>query len=131
MTHATITFIFGVLVGVSSVAFVAVILIRNERARRNRLLDDLLVIRPALEAIQAFNREGLMPALFAATKVLNGEGFEKYGAQGWRGTPSSQLREKLERHYQEDRIDPDSGVHSWAHCLVRICQLLVRREEMR
>lgn len=128
MTDATIVFIFGALVGVSSSAFVAVILIRNERARRKRLLDDLAAIRPLLEAIQAFDREGLMPALFAATKVLNGHGLQKYGAQGWSDRPSSELREKLERHYQEDRIDPDSGVHSWAHCLVRICQLLVRRE---
>lgn len=131
MTDTTIAFIFGVLLGVSSVAFVAVILIRNERVRRNRLLDDLDDALPALRVVAAFDREGLFPALALAAQVLDGHGLKKYGAQGWRGTPSSELREKLERHYQEDRIDPGSGVHSWAHCLVRICQLLVRREEMR
>lgn len=131
MTDAIIAFIFGVLVGVSSVAGVAVAQVRAERARRNRLLDDLDNVLPAVRVVAVFDREGLFPALTLAAQVLDGHGLQKYGTQGWRGTPSSQLREKLERHYQEDRIDPESGVHSWAHCLVRICQLLVRREEMK
>lgn len=84
------------------------------------------------EAIDVFARVGLLPAILEVAALLDSHGQEKYGDQGWRVRPSSELREKANRHLSNfGTTDEDSGREHSAHASVRCLQLTARSLEVR
>lgn len=84
------------------------------------------------ELFGVFEREGLLGALAECADVLDGDGLEKYGVQGWRTKPLEKQREKSERHrLQGDGVDADSGCLSRAHHVLRELIILQTQVEGR
>lgn len=80
-----------------------------------------------LRLLEIFEREGLLPALVEGAMVLSDHGQDKHGTQGWRGLPSSELRDKAHRHIDEYLTpDVDSGREHSAHAFIRCMQLCAR-----
>ena len=82
--------------------------------------------------IEPFIAAGLLPALIEAARILSSaDGQGKHGEQGWRGVPSSELREKARVHLEAfATLDPDSGCESTAHALIRSAMLCTRALEI-
>lgn len=73
-----------------------------------------------LEAIEALEREGFGRIINEMGRVLNQDGSEKYGVQGWRKLSYERHAEKFRRHLVAVGPDHDSGEHPRAHAMVRL-----------
>ena len=82
------------------------------------------------ELLATFRREGMLPALVAAARLLNARGLEKHGVQGWREHPADELRSKAIRHTsQAGTEDEDTGEDHAVCGLVRAMMLVTVLEE--
>lgn len=82
-----------------------------------------------LRLLEIYEREGLLPALVEGARVLDGQGLDKYGVQGWRGVPTTEMREKVGRHIQQRAPDAESGQEPAAHAMIRCAQICTRALE--
>lgn len=83
------------------------------------------------ETIETLTREGLADALNEAARVMNVDGAEKYGFQGWRRVPMLTNVEKCKRHIDHTELDPDSGLEPGAHAVIRALIVTQKSLELR